>query len=251
MEGLGGIKFERQEFLDWNEMELKHKIESLSNILTSYVKTNRSKLQYAGLDYIGANYWNANIENIQPYSVPHWSLGLEHYDRRLRLFIQCEGTKLSGKIAQMDKNTRELLVRALLNLEGDPHFQLRVEEKWFIMQKGSKGIKSIYPIYFTRSMGNCENEDIVRDIVNESLQAINRINATSNRRRVKDIEYLEQYHSKTIVGVLQLSFSLNWFELENINDKVEDYLKVASMKMMDYYSVLSKYSYSDIVKQSD
>lgn len=245
MEGLGIIRFNRNDFLNWDERKLKPKIESLTTILenvlaktfTACLGKPQSKVQYARADYIGSNLWHTN--HGQPPSVLHWSLGLERYEPRLRLFVQCEGAELSKKIAMMNADTQKRLVKALEKLHGDPQFQLRVEEKWFVMQAGKDERKSIYPVSFSRSLGDCQDNNTTQTLVENALKTVRRINDDSNQKRIKAITYLDKHkRGRTIVGVLQLDFSLNWFELENINQKVEDHLIEAAKKMSGYYEVL-------------
>jgi hypothetical protein len=56
--------------------------------------------------------------------------------------------------------------------------------------------------------------------------------------RIKRLKYLQGYRGRTIVGVLQMNFFINWYELESVGIEVENELKKTANKMKTYYDVL-------------
>jgi hypothetical protein len=241
VQGLGTASFTRQDFLDWdkNISVLKSRIGTLGRILADKLGNHQSTLQHVHPDYIGVNLIHNDFEGKSNYEVPHWSLGLAPYERRLRLFVQCEKRELAERLAANSDKLESQLTEALLPIKHDPRFQLRVEDKWFVMRAGRNERAPLYQTYFSDSLGNCQEDKTVQDAVRNALSAIKTINAS--RQRILSVNCLERYKRRTLIGVLQLDFSLNWFELEDLGDGVEDELRAAASKMQQYYEVLRPY----------
>jgi hypothetical protein len=107
------------------------------------------------------------------------------------------------------------------------------------MRAGRNERAPLYQTYFSDSLGNCQEDKTVQDAVRNALSAIKTINAS--RQRILSVNCLERYKRRTLIGVLQLDFSLNWFELEDLGDGVEDELRAAASKTQQYYEVLRPY----------
>ena len=241
MEGLGTTSITRQDFIDWDQRTeaLWGKIETLGEILGEELGDHRSHRQNEQPNYIGINLLHKDFQEKLNYKVPHWSLAVDRDERMLRLFVQCEGTDLSRRLIAERDILADPLAQALQPLKGVPHFQLRVEEKWFVMRSGKNKLAPLYPGYLVASLGNCRDEESIQSIVQMALGAVKTINGS--RRRIKDVSCLENYTGRTLIGMLQLDFSLNWFELEDLGTKVENLLREAATKMKPYYEVLRPY----------
>ncbi|MBI4298419.1 MAG: hypothetical protein HY666_01480 [Chloroflexi bacterium] len=241
MEGLGTLSFVRADFLDWEKKTsaLKSKLRALSQTLASCLGDYEVHMQKVQDDYIGSNLLHNDFHGKQPYQVPHWSLGLGRYERRIRLFVQCEGIKLSKLLVSQKDQLEGPLTAALRALTKDVRMRLRVEEKWLVMPNGQGERAPLYPIYFAASLADCPDQKSLQEVVRKALESVNTVN--SSRQRIVQTQCLDHFNSRTIIGVLQLEFSMNWFEMEDLGPGIADVLRAAALRMKSYFEVLRQY----------
>jgi hypothetical protein len=254
---MGELKFKQQDFLDWERFdwnsdeswEHRHKmLLRLHNLGLTLAEDFGDKHwvndQVPIRNYIGVNIVHNKYKERKPYEVPHWSLAIQQHgaeDRCLRLFIQCEGTKLTSSLLK-NRDALEIgMTQALLDI-GHPGISLRIEEKIFLAPGGKGRKENIWSQYFAFPLELSEKE-YVKKVVSQALQAMVVLHDPERRReRLQKMFEAGSSRGKAIVGVLQLNFHLNWLELEKLDTKVYDKLKNVMEKVKPYYEVLLKYA---------
>jgi hypothetical protein len=252
---MGELKFEQKDFLDWEDLEwgtedaqqhahnLLDRVKSLSETLAQHIGQHWVNPQNISRNYIGVNIVHNRYDrkDFGPVEVPHWSLAVQQHgaeNRCLRLFIQCEGKKLTTLLLKNNGKLQSDITGALLEVAGHVGISLRVEEKLFIAPGGKREKENLYNQYFVFPLELCKTGDVGM-MVSQALQAMEKLQDPERRKQIMStISEIPSSRGKTIVGVLQLNYQINWLELKKLGVDIEHKLKSTTDLFKKYYDVL-------------
>jgi hypothetical protein len=249
--GMGEIKFNRDDFLEWESYNdpdsvrnLLDRVECLGESLAGHLGEHWVHRQKISRNYLGVNIVHNRYEEKgnQPVNVPHWSLAIQQHgpeDRCLRLFIPCESKKLGELVLKNRNMLQRKLATTLQNARREAGIVLRVMEKSHLIQGGKGRNEGVWNTYFSFPLELCRTPKDVEPMVAKAFEAMSILHDPHVReKRMKKWPDMPRLKGKTIVGVFELNYQLNWLELENqgiaISAKMERIVEV----FRPYYDVL-------------
>ncbi|MEM2890801.1 MAG: hypothetical protein QW358_05650, partial [Candidatus Hadarchaeum sp.] len=134
------------------------------------------------------------------------------------------------------------LADALRDLKGKTNIALRVREKLHLTYGGKAEVQPLYHVYFSGPLELCHDDNDVRLLVKRAFDSIAHLMDPHVRqeRLGKLPEKMSRVKGKTVTGVLQLSYHVNWLELESLGIRISDNLKEVVNWFKPYYEVLLK-----------
>jgi hypothetical protein len=197
-------------------------------------------------DYLGVNIVGSKGDQrkLMPVEIPHWSLALQQYGAEghsLRLFIQCESKELVKGLVDQRHDLEPKLVTALSDLKGKTNIVLRTQEKLHLMYGGKAEVQPVWHVYFSAPLELCYDNDDVERAIKQAFDSIAHLLDPHVRAgRIQKLpEKMTSVKGKTVTGVLQLNYHVNWLELERLGIDILDNLKDVVNWFKPYYNVLS------------
>jgi hypothetical protein len=252
--GMGEIEFKIEHFLEWEKYtdldyvhNLRDRVERMGEDLATYIGNHGVMPEHTSHNYLGVNIFHNDFikGEKKPVEVPHWSLALVQQGASphcLVLYITCVGKKLTEVITR-NSRVPDKLARALnkdSRIKGNPRIQLNVLEKIFLRRGGKGKFENLYTTYACFPFELCKNERDIKEIIDQAFKAMRQLNDHKTREsRIKEWpDYTSSSKNRSVSGVLQLSYHLNWLELErsgvNLEKRLEDIVEL----FKPFYEVL-------------
>jgi hypothetical protein len=249
--GMGEIRFDREDFLEWESYKdidyvrnLLDRVQGLGETLARYLGEHWVNRQNISRNYLGVNIVHNKYEGkgIQPVNVPHWSLAIQQHgaeDRCLRLYIQCESKRLGRVLLKNRSKLQDELASALQNITRQPSIVLRVEEKSHLIQGGKGKNEGVWNTYFSFPLELCSSRQSVKQTIAQAFEAMDLLhNPHTQKERMNNWVNMPSLKGKSIVGVLQLNYQLNWLALEKLGIGISTKLQQVVDMFKPYYDVL-------------
>ena len=235
-------RFRQTDFMEWDnsidksvEKVLANQLTGMAEKLLECLPGYRIEPQVSSRDYIGHNFWDPNLNKDDPQPIPHWSLGLVRAERRLRLFITAESKPLINWLLkqrpQLDADLAESI--STINNKIKDSLILRVDKKWFLVPGGKGKNASLYMPVWSAPLSLLTDKDKI-DLASHSALDV----AECLQQEKIEVQFLATMKKRTVIGVIQLDFSFNWFELEELGTDVWKKLHPMVEIMMPFYNVL-------------
>lgn len=254
---MGPLRFKQEDFLEWEEYRdrdrvraLLRRVENLGEEMAGFLGDHWVNRQNISRNYLGVNVVSNRYPQgaFQPVQVPHWSLALQQHgaeDRALRLYVQCEGSKLAAWLCRNRPRLEQNLSVALAGLAGNNAVVLRLNEKLFLAPgPGAKGKReNIWRVYWSYPLEVCSSSQDVKVAVGQAFEMLAKLQSPEHKKRVFEKLGLAAtgLKGKTIIGVLQINYQLNWLEVEKLAEGISHKLEEVVRLFKPYYEALLEY----------